>query len=90
MATDINTEHSPTLKATPARQGRWGRHIFWVLVVSIVLAAIALFGSWGMRSGELASVEGNRGANTPAEAQQGTTELTSPKQAPQEQTAPAH
>jgi hypothetical protein len=90
MATGIDTDHAPTLKATPARQGRWGKHIFWVLVISIVLAAIALFGSWGMRSGELASVEGNKGASTTAEAQQGTTELTAPKQTPQEQTAPAH
>ncbi|MBI1683333.1 hypothetical protein [Caulobacter hibisci] len=90
MATDINTDHSPTLKATRARQGRYGRHIFWILVISTVLAAIALFGAWGMRSGDLASVENTKGATTTAEAQQGTTELTAPKQAPGEQTAPAH
>ncbi|PXA85285.1 hypothetical protein DMC25_08145 [Caulobacter sp. D4A] len=90
MATDINTEHSPTLKATRARQGRWGRHIFWVLVISTVLAAIALFGAWGMRSGDLASVQHNTGADTPAEAAQGTTVQTAPKQTPGEKTAPAH
>ncbi|MFT4254485.1 MAG: hypothetical protein QM608_18620 [Caulobacter sp.] len=90
MATDINTEHSPVLKATRARQGRWGRHIFWVLVISTVLAAIALFGAWGMRSGDLASVEHTKGVDTPAEAAQGTTTPTAPKQVEGEKTAPAH
>jgi len=46
--------------ATPARQGMWGRHVLWVLIVSFVLAAIALFGSWALRSGQLASVEDTR------------------------------
>jgi hypothetical protein len=45
--------------ATRARQGRYGRHMFWVLVASTLLAAIVLLASWGMRSGDLASVEPN-------------------------------
>lgn len=50
---------APRLNATRARQGRWGRHVLWVLVISTALAALALFGSWGMRSNDYASVEHN-------------------------------
>jgi len=34
-----------------------------------VLAALALFGAWSFRAGDLAAVEVNNGAQTPAEAQ---------------------
>jgi hypothetical protein len=47
----------PVLGATRARQGRYGRHVFWVLLVSTILAAIALTVAWGWRSGDLASTE---------------------------------
>jgi len=47
----------PVLGATRARQGRYGRHVFWVLLVSTILAALALFGAWTWRSGDLASTE---------------------------------
>jgi hypothetical protein len=43
--------------ATRARQGRYGRHVFWVLLISTILAAIALTVAWGWRSGDLASTE---------------------------------
>jgi hypothetical protein len=71
MPADIHHDvpHSPRLNATRARQGRWGRHVFWVLIVSTVLAAIALFGAWSYRANDLAAVEVNNGAKTPAEAQ---------------------
>jgi hypothetical protein len=36
----------PVVAATPARQGRYGRHVFWVLVVSTILAAIGLGLAW--------------------------------------------
>lgn len=63
MATDTETpEGHVDVGATRARQGRYGRHVFWVLVASTLLAAIALFASWGMRSGDLAAVEVNNGA----------------------------
>jgi len=42
------------LAATPARQGRYGRHVFWVLVISTFLAALGLFAAWGWKSPELA------------------------------------
>jgi hypothetical protein len=45
------------LPATRARQGRWGRHVFWVLLVSTTLAAIALLAAWAWRSDDLAAVQ---------------------------------
>jgi hypothetical protein len=36
----------PVLAATPARQGRLGRHMVWVLVIGTFLAALALFLAW--------------------------------------------
>ena len=47
------------LNATPARQGMRGRHVLWVLIISSLLAALALFGSWAMRSPDLAAVSPN-------------------------------
>ncbi|WP_269715216.1 hypothetical protein [Caulobacter sp. NIBR2454] len=60
---------APRLNATRARQGRWGRHVLWVLVISTALAALALFGSWGMRSGEYSAIEAQQG---PTAAETGT------------------
>ncbi|PTS91509.1 MULTISPECIES: hypothetical protein [unclassified Caulobacter] len=82
MSTDLSRP-AQSISATRARQGRWGRHIFWILVVSTVLAAMALFGAWGFRSGDLASVEHNNGVKTPAEAERFDT-----RQSPARQTAP--
>ena len=45
------------IPATEVRQGRWGRHAFWVLVVSTLLAALVLFAAWGMRSGDLSDAQ---------------------------------
>lgn len=47
----------PVLNATRARQGRWGRHVFWVLVFSTLLAALGLFAAWTWKSGDLAASE---------------------------------
>ncbi len=83
MPADIHhVDHAPRLNATRARQGRWGRHVFWVLVVSTVLAAIALFGAWSFRAKDLASVEVNNGAKTTAEAQRYDTPQSPAKQTP--------
>jgi hypothetical protein len=82
MPADI--PHPPQrLNATRVRQGRWGLHIFWILVISTVLAAVALFGAWGFRANDLAAVEHNNGAKTPAEAGRYDT-----RQTPVRQTAP--
>jgi len=56
------------LEATEARQGRWGRHVFWVLVISTALAAIALFSAWGFHSNDL-SAANTESKPTVAEAQ---------------------
>ena len=42
--------HHPVVAATPARQGRLGRPVFWVLVISTLLAAIALAVAWGWQA----------------------------------------
>lgn len=72
----------PRVNATRARQGRFGRHIFWILVISTVLAALALFGAWSFRAGDLAAVEHNTGATTPAEARAGDTQQQPVRQTP--------
>jgi hypothetical protein len=52
---------APELPATKARQGRLGRDVFWVLVISVVLAALALTLAWIYRAPQLASSEANNG-----------------------------
>jgi hypothetical protein len=42
---------APVTNATRARQGRWGRHVFWVLVFGTLLAALAMFLAWTWRAG---------------------------------------
>ena len=48
-----DTGHT-VLAATPARQGRYGRHMFWVLVLGTALAAIGLVLAWTWRAPSLA------------------------------------
>lgn len=59
MASTERPTESPDVGATRARQGRWGFHVFLVLIVGLVLVVIALFGSWMWRSGDLATTEPN-------------------------------
>ncbi len=73
MAAQDASEHGPVVSATRARSGRWGKHVLWVLIVSTILAALVLMGAWGMRSGDLAALEGNQRADTAAEAVRGDT-----------------
>jgi len=79
MPADLENQ-GPTLNATRARQGRYGKHVFWVLIISTVLGAIALFGAWSMQSRDLASVEHNSGAKTTQEAERYSTPQTPVKQ----------
>ncbi|PHY19098.1 hypothetical protein [Caulobacter sp. BP25] len=72
----------PRVNATRARQGRFGLHVFWILIVSTVLAALALFGAWSFRANDFAAVEHNTGATTPAEAQAGNTPQQPARQTP--------
>lgn len=73
---------APRINATRARQGRPGKPIFWILIVSTVLAAIALFGAWSYRAKDLAAVEVNNGVQTPAEAQRYDTPPSPARQTP--------
>jgi hypothetical protein len=38
--------------ATRARQGRWGRHVFWVLLFGTLLSALAMFAAWTWKVGD--------------------------------------
>jgi hypothetical protein len=40
----------PELEATRARQGRWGSHLLWVLLVGVALAALAMLAAWLWRA----------------------------------------
>ena len=62
-----NSDHT-VLNATRARQGRLGRHVFWVLLVSTALAAMSLFGVWTWQADNRVSSEVNSGRQ-PADAQ---------------------
>lgn len=53
--------------ATRVRQGRWGRHMIWVLLVSVILAAAGMVGIWTWRSGDFKSAQ-HKSAPTPREA----------------------
>ena len=73
------TQHAPDLDVTEARQGLRGRHAFIILVVSLTLGLIAVFGAWAFFAGDLAGKRGNREA-PPAVAQSVTTTPSTPKQ----------
>ena len=55
--------------ASRVRQGRWGRHMIWVLLVSVMLAAAAMVAVWMWRSGEFNAAR-HKSALTPHEAAQ--------------------
>ena len=84
MPADIHpSAHGPRLNATRARQARGGRQASWVLVISPILAALALLGAGSSRAQDLAAVEVNNGVKTPAEAQRYDTPQQPAKQTPQ-------
>jgi len=57
MSTTPSTETPPHLDATHARSGFRGRHVLWMLLISLVLVVIALFGSWGFKAHQLAQTQ---------------------------------
>ena len=50
-------ESRPTLGATRARQGRFGRHMIWVLLFGTLLAAIGLFAAWTWKAPALQATD---------------------------------
>ena len=67
MASFLRNPGRMVLSATRARQGRYGRHVLWVLLASTALAALALFGAWTWRAPDLASTEPHN-ASQPSDA----------------------
>jgi hypothetical protein len=57
MSFSPDDTRTPTLNATRARQGGWGRHVFWVLVFGTLLAALGLLAAWTWRADQLAATE---------------------------------
>jgi flagellar basal body-associated protein FliL len=55
------------VEAQYTRQGRRGTRILWVLLIGVALAAVALFGSWLSKSGDLQAANVNAGRE-PADA----------------------
>ena len=62
---DRSTAGHPVLGATRARAGRLGRPVLWVLIFSTLLAALALFGAWTWKSGDLNSANAAHNALRP-------------------------
>ena len=48
----LPADHGPVISATRARSARWGRHKFWVLLASTILAVAVLFGAWAFKFGD--------------------------------------
>lgn len=64
---DNGADQPEVLNATRARQGSRGLHILWILIISVVLAALALFGVLAFNKDE---IDGGGGqTTTPAGAQ---------------------
>ena len=65
---DTPDDKPEVLNATRARQGSRGVHILWILVISIALAAAALFGSLAFHEDDISGQGGQ--TTTPAGATQ--------------------
>ena len=50
----------PVLSATRARQGRFGRHMSWVLLFGTLLAALGLFAAWTWKAPALAASDAGK------------------------------
>lgn len=59
----------PVVNTTRARQGRYGKPVFWVLVVSTLLAAIGMFAAWGWKAPGLARPGSQQTVTSPSAAQ---------------------
>jgi hypothetical protein len=54
--------HAPELDVMHARQARRGRHAFIILVISLVLGLLVVFGAWAYFSGGFAHEDTSRNA----------------------------
>ena len=62
------TDTQPDLNATEARQGRRGRHVLLILVVSLALVVVAFAVIWMTHADDLANKNGNANADPAAAA----------------------
>jgi hypothetical protein len=75
-------DHHTDLSVTEARQGRWGRPVFWVLVISTTLAVLALIGVWIAQSGQFTTVQNKEAARAAQMAGPPPLPSSTPRQAP--------
>jgi hypothetical protein len=75
-------EHHTDLSVTEARQGRWGRPVFWVLVISTSLAVLAMIGVWIAQSGSLNTVQDKEAARTAQMSGPPPAPSSTPREAP--------
>jgi hypothetical protein len=54
-------EAGPQVGATRARQGSYGRRVYWVLVASTALAVLALAAAWAWKAPAFHSANTNNG-----------------------------
>ncbi len=59
MALSQRSPDRTVLSSARARQGRFGQHVFWVLVFGTLLAALGLFAAWAWYADDLASTNTN-------------------------------
>jgi len=85
MSESHTEDGHPVLAATPARQGRFGKPVFWVLVVSTTLAALALLVAWGLKAPALHEANAKVDASRAAHA----TDFNAPQPAPVANPPPA-
>lgn len=83
MSISPDDTRQQSMDATHARQGRWGRHVFWVLVFGTLLAALGLFAAWTWRADDLAATE-----PTHFEAQSQARQFDAPEPPPPNPRAP--
>lgn len=84
---NANREDGPVIRASRARSGRMGRSVFWVLLISTLLAVLGLFIAWTLRTGDLASTEDTR--NVPAESRAFEAPIPAAVTPPPETSAPS-
>ena len=75
-----------TLGATRARQGRFGRHMIWVLLFGTLLAVIGLFAAWTWKAPSLentAAVNDRRAENSQTFSAPAPAPVANPPTAPQ-------
>ena len=59
MALSTRSSSRPAIGVTRARQGRLGRNILWVLLISLLLVVVGFFATWTWRAPDSARVEPN-------------------------------